>query len=161
MFDYLPAKLPIFISKICSLFVKNVDSIVESKKVLESVNPFWRYSFTNYYKWLQTEGVMLPFIKRVQECCQWEGPICIMCSCIMQLLHGFELRWIGISLSCQNTGCMIQQSFIEVDEHQRCIKPQDSFGRFVFKNLIFRKWTIPSESTIKPTGNCFEWYVVM
>ena len=37
------------------------------------------------------------------------------------------------------------------------LKPQDSFGRFVLKFFsIFRKWTIPSESTIKPTGNCFE-----
>ena len=27
--------------------------------------------------------------------------------------------------------------------------------------LIFRKWTIPSESTIKPTSNCFEWHVVI
>ena len=37
------------------------------------------------------------------------------------------------------------------------LKPQDSFGRFVFKKFsIFRKWTIPSESTSKPTGNCIE-----
>ena len=42
------------------------------------------------------------------------------------------------------------------------LKPQDSFGRFVnFFFLIFRKWTIPSESTIKPTGNCFEWHDIM
>ena len=32
------------------------------------------------------------------------------------------------------------------------------FGRFVKIFLIFRKWTIPSESTIKPTSNCFEWW---
>ena len=32
----------------------------------------------------------------------------------------------------------------------------------LLKNFsIFRKWTIPSESTIKPTGNCFEWHVVI
>ena len=37
------------------------------------------------------------------------------------------------------------------------LKPQDSFGKFVLKKfLIFRKWTIPSESTIKPISNCFE-----
>ena len=40
MFDYLPAKLPIFICKICTFFTKNVDSIVESKKILESVYCF-------------------------------------------------------------------------------------------------------------------------
>ena len=82
MFDYLPAN--IHMQNLLLFSVINVDSIVESQKVLESVNLFWRYSFTNYYKWLQTEGVMLPFIKRVQECSQWEGPICIMCSsCII------------------------------------------------------------------------------
>ena len=44
-----------------------------------------------------------------------------------------------------------------------------SFGRFVrsesFFDSIFRKCpekhVIPSESTIKPTGNCFEWHVIM
>ena len=45
------------------------------------------------------------------------------------------------------------------------LKPQDSFGRFVKKKkkkkMIFRKWTIPSQSTIKPARKCFEWHVVM
>ena len=42
------------------------------------------------------------------------------------------------------------------------LKPQDRFGVFDKKKiLIFRKYTKPSESTIKPTENCFEWHVQM
>ena len=42
------------------------------------------------------------------------------------------------------------------------LKPQDSFGGFDKKKfLIFRKYTKPSESTIKPTENYFEWHVRM
>ena len=41
------------------------------------------------------------------------------------------------------------------------LKPQDSFGRFVKIVIDLQKADhIPSESTIKPTGNCFEWHVV-
>ena len=42
------------------------------------------------------------------------------------------------------------------------LKPQDSFGGFDnFSLSIFRKYTKPSESTIKPTKNWFEWHVLM
>ena len=42
------------------------------------------------------------------------------------------------------------------------LKPQDSFGRFVLKILDLQKVDhTRSESTIKPTGNCFEWHAVM
>ena len=52
-----------------------------------------------------------------------------------------------------NIPLLIRKYFITILQN---LKPQDSFGRFVKNLSIFRKWTIPSESTIKPTGNCFE-----
>ena len=44
----------------------------------------------------------------------------------------------------------------------KCLKPEDSFGGFEEKKFsIYRKYTKPSESTIKPTENSFEWHVLM
>ena len=38
--------------------------------------------------------------------------------------------------------------------NQKFLKPQDNFGRFVKFFLDLQK--VPSESSIKPTSNCFE-----